>query len=202
MVCDVYYIPFLFCKILKNKKLNSIIYFVTKRGGLVLIDVEKMRMLKTNNSEMKFKLIKPNIERFFRDYIYYFNIYDRDELIIDSGYLPWHYLDENVINMVINLLEKELGYNIIIMKTTNTSKKGYQKGDLINIRLFDRQNTTIKEVDEYFNMKMYQPLYSSFHNYSNISGIDETPSYLSCLNTSNSYLLEESTNNINNERKL
>ena len=162
----------------------------------MLIDVEKMRMLKTNNSEMKFKLIKPNIERFFRDYIYYFNIYDRDELIIDSGYLPWHYLDEKVINMIINLLEKELGYNIIVMKTTNTSQNGYRRGDLINIRLFDRLNTTIKEVDEYFNMKMYQPLYSSFHNYSNISGIDKQPSYLSCINTSNGYLLQESANNM------
>lgn len=168
----------------------------------MLIDVEKMRMLKTNNSEMKFKLIKPNIERFFRDYIYYFNIYDRDELIIDSGYLPWHYLDENVINMIIDLLEKELGYNIIIMKTTNTNQKGYKRGDLINIRLFDSKNTTSKEVDDYFNMKIYQPLYSSFHNYYNVSGNNQEPSYLSCLNTSNSYLLQGNTNDGNEPKKL
>ena len=40
----------------------------------MLIDVEKMRLLKTNNPEMKFRLLKQNIERFFRDYIYYFNV--------------------------------------------------------------------------------------------------------------------------------
>lgn len=160
----------------------------------MLIDVEKMRLLKCENSEMKFKLIKPNIERFFRDYIYYFNIYDRNEIIIDSGYLPWHYLDENVINMIVDLLENELGYNVIVMKTTNVSQKGYKHGDLINIRLFDIQNTTAKEVDDYFNLKMFQPLYSSFHNYSNISGNIDEPNYLSCLNTQSSYLLKENTN--------
>lgn len=168
----------------------------------MLIDVEKMRMLRTNDPHMKFKLIKPNIERFFRDYIYYFNIYDRDELIIDSGYLPWHYLDENVITMIIDLLEKELGYNIIIMKTTNTGKRGYHRGDLINIRLFDRKNTTIKEVDEYFNMKMYQPLYSSFHNYCNLSGVDEQPSYLSCINTNNSFLLQGNVEQIDEQKRI
>lgn len=161
----------------------------------MLIDVEKMRLLKTNNPEMKFRLLKQNIERFFRDYIYYFNVYDRDELIIDSGYLPWHYLDEDVLNMLINLLENELGYNIIIMKTTNTTQRGYHKGDLINIRLFDRKNTTSKEVDDYFNLKMFQPLYSSFHNYYNISGNIEEPNYLSCLNTSNKYLLDNNQEN-------
>lgn len=158
----------------------------------MLIDVNKMRMLKTENSEMKFKLIKPNIERFFRDYIYYFNIYDRDELIIDSGYLPWHYLDENVINMIINLLEKELGYNVIVMKTTNVTQPGYKRGDLINIRLFDRKNTTVKEVDDYFNLKMFQPLYSSFHNYYNINGTAKNNNYISCLNTDSRFLLDNS----------
>lgn len=162
-------------------------------GDELLIDVEKMRMLKTENPEMKFKLIKPNIERFFRDYIYYFNVYDRNELIIDSGYLPWHYLDEKVINMIINLLENELGYNIIIMKTTNVTQKGYHRGDLINIRLFDRKNTTSQEVDSYFNLKMFQPLYSSFHNYYNIGGITEDSNYLSCLETNQKCLLEEQT---------
>ena len=166
----------------------------------MLIDVEKMRMLKNENSEMKFKLIKPNIERFFRDYIYYFNIYDRNEIVIDSGYLPWHYLDENVINMIINLLENELGYKVIVMKTTNISQKGYHRGDLINIRLFDTKNTTSKEVDDYFNLKMYQPLYSSLHNYSNISGTIEEPNYLSCLNTNNAYLLDQ--NNSDEPKRL
>jgi hypothetical protein len=166
----------------------------------LLIDVEKMRMLRNDNAEMKFKLIKPNIERFFRDYIYYFNIYDRDEIIIDSGYLPWHYLDEKVINMIINLLENELGYNIIIMKTTNILQKGYHKGDLINIRLFDRKNTTSKEVDDYFNLKMFQPLYSSFHNYYNVNGVAEEINYLSCLETSNKFLLED--NSTDKEKKI
>ena len=50
----------------------------------LLIDVNKMRLLKTNNPEMRYKLVKQNIERFFRDYIYYYNVYDRKELIIDS----------------------------------------------------------------------------------------------------------------------
>lgn len=156
----------------------------------MLIDVEKMRALKNNTPEVKFKLIKQNIERFFRDYIYYYNIYDRKELIIDAGYLPYHYLDEEVLKRIISLLEKELGYSIIIMKITNVDKKGYQKGDLINIRLFDNQSATYKEVDDYFNLKMFQPLYSSLHNYYNIAGEDENKiSYLSCLNITNEKLL-------------
>lgn len=168
----------------------------------MLIDVERMRLLKTDSPEMKFKLLKPNIERFFRDYIYYFNVYEGKELIIDSGYLPYHYLDNEVLEKVINLLEGELGYNIIIMKTTNTLQKGYQKGDLINIRLFDRKTATPKEVDDYFNLKMFQPLYSSFHNYNNISNVEkDEKSYLSCLNTSNKFLLDN-TNNIDDSNKL
>jgi hypothetical protein len=158
----------------------------------VLINVERMRMLKTRDPEVRFKLIKKNLERFFRDYIYYYNVYDRDELIIDSGYLPYHYLDQDVLDRIISLLENELGYSIIIMKTTNTNKIGYIKDDLINIRLFDRELTDPKTADDYFNLKMFQPLYSSFHNYYNIDGSQEyTKSYLSCLDVSNTYLLEE-----------
>lgn len=153
----------------------------------MLIDVNKMRLLKSDNPEMRFKLVKQNIERFFRDYIYYYNVYDRKELIIDSGYLPFHYLDEIVLNKIINLLEKELGYGIIMMKTTNINKKGYQKDDLINIRLFDSKTADPKDIDDYFNLKMFQPLYSTYHNYYNISGEDEKKeaSYLSCLEVGN-----------------
>lgn len=149
----------------------------------MLIDVNKMRMLKSDNPEMRFKLVKSNIERFFRDYIYYYNVYDRKELIIDSGYLPFHYLDEIVLNKIINLLEKELGYGIIMVKTTNINKKGYQKDDLINIRLFDSKTADPKDIDDYFNLKMFQPLYSTYHNYYNISGDNENKemSYMSCL---------------------
>lgn len=160
----------------------------------MLIDVEKMRMLKTDNPNMKFKLIKQNLERFFRDYIYYYNVYDRTELIIDAGYLPYHYLDIEVINKIISLLEEELGYSIIIMKITNTDQIGYKKGDLINIRLFDRKVVTPKEVDDYFNLKMFQPLYSSFHNYTNLAGDIKTDSYVSCLSDENGFLLSQSEN--------
>lgn len=159
----------------------------------MLIDVNKMRMLKSDDPEVRFKLVKQNIERFFRDYIYYFNVYDRKELIIDSGYLPFHYLDEPVLNKIINLLEKELGYGIIIMKTTNVNKNGYEKGDLINIRLFDSQTTNAKEVDDYFNLKMFQPLYSTYHNYYNIAGNIEkenTQTYISCMDNKNNFLLD------------
>ena len=140
-------------------------------------------MLKSDNPEMRFKLVKSNIERFFRDYIYYYNVYDRKELIIDSGYLPFHYLDEIVLNKIINLLEKELGYGIIMVKTTNINKKGYQKDDLINIRLFDSKTADPKDIDDYFNLKMFQQLYSTYHNYYNISGDNENKemSYMSCL---------------------
>ena len=141
---------------------------------------------------MKFKLLKPNIERFFRDYIYYFNLYEREELIIDSGYLPYHYLDETVLAKVVDLLEKELGYSIIIMKTTNINQLGYQKGDLINIRLFDPKNANPKDIDDYFNLKMFQPLYSTFHSYNNIQGkLKNNVSYLSCSNWSDKFLLED-----------
>lgn len=148
----------------------------------MLIDVERLRMLKTDNPEMKFKLIKQNLERFFRDYIYYFNVYDREELIIDAGYLPYHYLDEEVLRKIISLLEEELGYAIIIVKITNVNQKGFKKGDLINIRLFDPKTALPKDIDDYFNLKMFQPIYSSLHHYSNISGDKvEEKTYLSCL---------------------
>lgn len=157
----------------------------------MLINVEKMRLLKTKNPEVRFKLIRQNLERFFRDYIYYYNVYDRNELIIDSGYLPFHYLDEEVLNMVITLLEVELGYSIIIMKTTNINKIGYMKDDLINIRLFDKSSTNPKDADDYFNLRMFQPLYSSFHNYYNIDGSqNKLTSYISCLDANKEYLLE------------
>ncbi|MEG1705859.1 MAG: hypothetical protein RR290_04730 [Clostridia bacterium] len=163
----------------------------------MLIDVTKMRLLKTRDPEVRFKLIKQNLERFFRDYIYYYNVYDRDELIIDSGYLPYHYLDEEVINKVINLLENELGYSIIIMKTSNIKKIGYLKDDLISIRIFDKQVTTPKEVDDYFNLRTYQPLYSSFHNFYNLDGrIEKLPAYLSCLDVNE--LNETNQNRLNN----
>lgn len=161
----------------------------------MLINVEKMRMLRNENSSMKFSLIKQNLERFFRDYIYYYNVYEGKELIIDAGYLPYHYLDELVLKQIISLLEVELGYKIIIMKITNTNQKGYRKGDLINIRLFDTKIATSKEVDDYFNLKMFQPLYSSFHQYENINGDKKIESYASCLSYSNDFMLDE-------ERKL
>ena len=166
----------------------------------MLIDVERMRLLKSESPEMKFKLLKPNIERFFRDYIYYFNLYDRDELIIDSGYLPYHYLDEEVLGRVIELLENELGYSIIIVKTTNIDQLGYQKGDLINIRLFDPKNADPQVLDDYFNLRMYQPLYSSSHHYNNIHGsLGANMSYISCLEVSNNLLLEDEVGNPNVE---
>jgi hypothetical protein len=47
-----------------------------------------------------------------------------------------------------------------------------------------------KEVDDYFNLKMFQPLYSSLHNYYNINGVEESKvSYLSCLDITNEKLL-------------
>jgi|GEM_PF-2297989 len=159
----------------------------------MLINVEKMRLLKTRDPEVRFKLIKQNLERFFRDYIYYYNVYDRDELIIDCGYLPFHYLDQEVLDKVINLLEVELGYSIIIMKTTNINKIGYKKDDMINIRLFDKASAKLKDADDYFNLKLFQPLYSSFHNYYNIDGNQkQIACYVSCLDTSNECLLNDS----------
>lgn len=159
----------------------------------MLIDINTMRNLKVDNAEVRYKLIKQNIERFFRDYIYYYNIYDGKELIIDSGYLPYHYLDNNVLLKIITLLEVELGYSVIIVKTTNVLEKGYQKGDLINIRLFDMNETSIKDLDDYFNLRMYQAIYSTSHNYNNILGEMEGFNYLSC--ESNLNLLQEANNN-------
>lgn len=165
----------------------------------MLIDVEKMRMFRTNDPEVKFKLVRQNLERFFRDYLYYYNVYDRDELIIDAGYLPFHYLDEQVLNKVIRLLEEELGYAIIIVKITNTNQIGYQKNDLINIRLFDTQTASVKDVDDYFNLKMFQPIYSTLHSYYNIDGNTALAPYLSCLDTSKGYLLENNQKAIGDE---
>lgn len=168
----------------------------------MLINVENMRMLKNKNAETRFSLIKKNLERFFRDYIYYFNVYDRSELIIDHGYLPFHYLDSEVIEKVIDLLERELGYGVIVMKINNTTKIGYQYGDMINIRLFDIKETTAKDVDNYFNQISYQPLYSTFHGYKNINGeLLEQRKYFSCLEAPSNFLLNAQQNNINNLEK-
>lgn len=157
----------------------------------MLINVEKMRMLKTREPEVRYKLIKQNIERFFRDYIYYFNVYDRDDLVIDSGYLPYHYLDKPVLDKLINLLEVELGYGVIIMKTSNVNQIGYTKDDLINIRLFDKNDIKPKVVDDYFNLSLLQPLYSTFHNFYNIDGSQkQISSYTSFLDKKDNYLTD------------
>lgn len=159
----------------------------------MLINIEKMRILKTREPEIRYKLIKQNIERFFRDYIYYFNVYDREDLVIDSGYLPFHYLDKEVLDKIINLLEVELGYSIIIMKTSNVNQIGYTKDDLINIRLFDKTLIKPKVVDDYFNLSLLQPLYSTFHNFYNIDGSQkQITSYTSYLDCNNNRFLENS----------
>ncbi|MEG0073519.1 MAG: hypothetical protein RR922_03475 [Clostridia bacterium] len=165
----------------------------------MLINVESMRMLKTKNTDTKFSLVKQNIERFFRDYIYYFNVYERDEIIIDQGYLPFHYLDEEVIKKVIQLLETELGYGVVILKVNNVNKPGYHYGDMLNIRLYDLKNTSVKDVDDYFNLTSYQSLYSTFHGYYNVGGLLEPEKqYFSCLNAPNNFLLNAQRNNVNN----
>ena len=149
----------------------------------MMLTMDNLRSLKkVDNSEGKYKLIEKNIERYFRDLIYYFNIYDREELIIESGYLPYHYLDSGVIDKIIDLLENELGYAIIIVKINNITKSGYEYGDLLNIKLFDPQNINLKEVDNFFNLKMYQPLYSTYHNFKNLDGDNQlNVPYLSCM---------------------
>lgn len=148
----------------------------------MMLTMDNLRNLKSvKNSEGKFKLIETNIERYFRDLIYYFNIYDREELLIESGYLPYHYLDAEVIERIIDLFENKLGYAIIIVKINNTNKSGYEYGDLLNIKLFDPLNIDLKEVDDFFNLKLYQPLYSTYHNFKNLDGSNKLEeSYFSC----------------------
>lgn len=136
----------------------------------MLIDVKSMRFLRQKTTQTKYKLLEQNIERFFRDYIFYYNVFDGKELIIESGYLPFHYLDREVLPLLIDLFEKKLGYAIIIMKTTNINQKGYFYGDLINIRVFDPLDVDVASADSYFNMKIYQPLYSTLHKFNNING--------------------------------
>lgn len=164
----------------------------------MLIDINTMRNLKVDSVEVKYKLIKQNIERFFRDYIYYYNIYEGKELIIDSGYLPFHYLNNEVILKIISLLEVELGYSVIVVKTTNVLELGYKQGDLINIRLFDLEETSVKELDEYFNLRMYQAIYSTSHDFNNILGDIDKSNYLSCKDNLLLQGINESTT-INNE---
>ena len=168
----------------------------------MLINVENMRLLKNKDADTRFSLVKKNIERFFRDYIYYFNVYDRKELIIDHGYLPFHYLDGAVIEKIVDLLERELGYGVVIVKINNTGKIGYNCGDMINIRLYDIKETTVQEVDKYFNQISYQSLYSTFHGYNNIYGNEgEKVTYFSCLEAPKNFLLNAQQNNINNTER-
>ncbi|MEG1008509.1 MAG: hypothetical protein RSE41_05150 [Clostridia bacterium] len=157
----------------------------------MLLTVDNLRTIKGASTIEKYKLIEKNIERFFRDIIYYYNIFDRNDLTIDSGYLPYHYLDEDVISMIIDLLEQRLGYAIIISKISNVNQLGYVYGDLINIRLFDPLKFDLKEVDDYFNLKMYQPLYSTYHNYLNLDGKTERKAYFSCLDVNSMQTLNE-----------
>ena len=69
---------------------------------------------------------------------------------------------------------------------------GYKPGDLINIRLFDPKDSNPKDIDDYFNLKIFQPLYSSMHSYNNIHGsLDGIHSYVSCLDVRNNLLLND-----------
>ncbi len=152
----------------------------------MLLNVEHIRQLNARNEKMSYMIIQKSIEKFFNDLIRNYGILNQRYILIDSSYLPYQYLSVSVIQNIIILLEKELGYYIIIQKVDNRTV-GYNKGDLIQIYLFDPLDYSEHDVNVMTNSVVSQTLYSTFTGYNNIKGDIQKENYLQCQKTK--YLL-------------
>lgn len=145
----------------------------------MLLNVEHIRQLNSRDENMAYMIIQKSIEKFFYDLVRNYGTLNQRYILLDSSYLPYQYLSIPVIERVILLLEKELGYAIIVQKTDNRAQ-GYAIGDLIQIYLFDPIDYSENDVNVTTNSVVSQTLYSSFTGYNNLNGNLKKENYLSC----------------------
>lgn len=154
----------------------------------MLLNIEHIRQLNSKNEDMSYMIIQKSLERFFYDLMRNYGVLNQRYILIDSSYIPYQHLSINIIERIIYLLEKELGYSIIVQKVDNRAE-GYVSGDLIQIYLFDPQDFSEHDVNVITNSITSQTIYSGFTGYNNITGNMKRDSYLTCNNTK--YLLNE-----------
>ena len=154
----------------------------------MLLNIEHIRQLNSKNEDMSYMIIQKSLERFFYDLMRNYGVLNQRYILIDSSYIPYQHLSINIIERIIYLLEKELGYSIIVQKVDNRAL-GYVDGDLIQIYLFDPLDFNEQDVNVITNSITSQTIYSGFTGYNNITGNMKRDSYLTCNNTK--YLLNE-----------
>lgn len=154
----------------------------------MLLNIEHIRQLNSKNEDMSYMIIQKSLERFFYDLMRNYGVLNQRYILIDSSYIPYQHLSINIIERIIYLLEKELGYSIIVQKVDNRAE-GYVSGDLIQIYLFDPLDFSEHDVNVITNSITSQTIYSGFTGYNNITGNMKRDSYLTCNNTK--YLLNE-----------
>ena len=154
----------------------------------MLLNIEHIRQLNSKNEDMSYMIIQKSLERFFYDLMRNYGVLNQRYILIDSSYIPYQHLSINIIERIIYLLEKELGYSIIVQKVDNRAE-GYVSGDLIQIYLFDPLDFSEHDVNVITNSITSQTIYSGFTGYNNITGNMKRSSYLMCNNTK--YLLNE-----------
>lgn len=148
----------------------------------MLLNVNNIRQLNARNEEMSYQIIVKSIEKFFSDLVRNYGILNQRYILIDSSYLPYQYLSISVIYKLVSLLEKQLGYYIIIQKVDNRTS-GYSRGDLIQIYLFDPLDYSDEDVNVTVNSMVSQTIYSTFNGYNNIDGKLGKSGYLDCSQT-------------------
>lgn len=144
----------------------------------MLLNVNDIRKLNQRTPEMSYMIVEKCIEKFFTDLLRYHGVLQQNYILIDSTYLPYQYLSVEVIEKVIYLLEKELGYSVIVQKMDNSTYNGFRKGDLIQIMLFDPLDYDELEANIKSNSMHNQTLYSTFNGYNNLRGDKSGNNYL------------------------
>ncbi len=144
----------------------------------MLLSVNDIRKLNERTPEMSYMIVEKCIEKFFTDLLRYHGVLNQNYILIDSTYLPYQYLSIEVIEKVIHLLEKELGFSVVVQKMDNGTFNGFNKGDLIQIILFDPLNFDELEANIKCNSTHHQTLYSTFNGYNNLYGEHKDNKYL------------------------
>ncbi len=168
----------------------------------MLLNVNDIRKLNAKSPELSYMIIEKCIEKFFTDLLRYNGVLNQKYIILDSTYLPYQYLSIEIIEKIIDLLEKQLGYAIIIQKLDNSTYNGYKKGDLIQIMLFDPLNYDEEEVNIKANSVNCQTLYSTFNSFNNLDGKYTKISYLDCKEFNYMSLNSAKSNVINLQEKV
>lgn len=145
----------------------------------MLLNIDHIRQLNAKNEDMSYMIIQKSLERFFYDLMRNYGVLNQRYILIDSSYIPYQHLSVSIIERIIYLLEKELGYTIIVQKVDNRAQ-GYIKGDLIQIYLFDPSDFSEHDVNVITNSITSQTIYSGFTGYNNINGDTKKDRYLTC----------------------